>query len=76
MEEIFDMEQFQVNPSALEGLTVVISGKLTKIDSKQAEALVERAGGKATGSISSKTNLLVAREKAGSKLQKAEKLNR
>ena len=76
MEEIFDMEQFQVNPSALEGLTVVITGKLTRIDRKQAEALVERAGGKATGSISTKTNLLVAGEKAGSKLQKAEKLSR
>ncbi len=74
MDEIFDIEQFHVNPTALEGLTVVITGKLTKIDRKQAEALVERAGGKATGSISSKTNLLVAGEKAGSKLQKAEKL--
>ena len=70
----FDPETFEVNPTALEGITVVITGKLTQIDRKQAEALVERAGGKATGSISSKTNLLVAGEKAGSKLQKAEKL--
>ncbi len=40
----FDPETFEVNPTALEGMTVVITGKLTQIDRKQAEALVERAG--------------------------------
>ena len=74
-EENLDTKEFGVNPSALEGLTVVITGKLSKIDRRQAEALVERAGGKATGSISAKTDLLVAGENAGSKLQKAESLN-
>lgn len=45
-EENFDTKEFGVNPIALEGLTVVITGKLSKIDRRQAEALVERAGGK------------------------------
>ena len=70
----FDPETFEINSTALEGVTVVITGTLTQIDRKQAESFVKRAGGIATGSISGKTNLLVAGEKAGSKLQKAEKL--
>ena len=70
----FNPETFKVNPKALEGQTVVITGTMAKLDRKQAEELVERAGGKATGSISGKTNLLVAGEKAGSKLQKAKEL--
>ena len=71
----FNPETFKVNPKALEGQTVVITGTMAKLDRKQAEELVERAGGKATGSISGKTNLLVAGEKAGSKLQKAAQLD-
>ena len=40
----------------------------TAVNRKEIEALVKKAGGHATGSISSKTNLLVAGDKAGSKL--------
>ena len=68
------MEEFKVDPTSLEGLTVVITGKLTQIDRKQGEELVRRAGGSPTGSISGKTNLLVAGEKAGSKLEKAKNI--
>ena len=64
----------EINPTSLEGLTVVITGKLTEIDRKQGEELVRMAGGMPTSSISGKTNLLVAGEKAGSKLEKAKKM--
>ncbi len=69
-----DLDALDLNPKALEGLTVVITGTLPNLSRKQAQELVERAGGKVTGSISSKTNLLVAGDKAGSKLKKAEEL--
>jgi len=61
-------------PKSLEGLTIVITGKLEKITRKEAQELVEQAGGKITGSVSSKTNLLIAGEKAGTKIKKAEEL--
>ena len=64
----------EINPTSLEGLTVVITGKLSEIDRKQGEELVRMAGGMPTSSISGKTNLLVAGEKAGSKLEKAKKM--
>ncbi|MGI5900087.1 MAG: NAD-dependent DNA ligase LigA [Christensenellales bacterium] len=53
------------------GLTVVITGALESMGRKEAEALVESLGGKASGSVSKKTSLLVAGEAAGSKLDKA-----
>ncbi len=70
----FDPDALDLNPKALEGHTVVITGTLPNLSRKQAQELVERAGGKVTGSISSKTNLLIAGDKAGSKLKKAEEL--
>ena len=69
-----DLDALDLNPKDLEGLTVVITGALPNLSRKQAQELVERSGGKVTGSISSKTNLLIAGDKAGSKLKKAEEL--
>lgn len=58
----------------LSGLTVVITGTLPNLSRDQAKALVIAAGGKVTGSISKSTDLLLAGDKAGSKMEKANKL--
>jgi DNA ligase (NAD+) len=59
----------------LTGLTVVITGTLPTLSREEAEALVRRAGGKASGSVSKKTSFVVAGESAGSKLETAQKLD-
>jgi len=59
---------------ALYGKTFVITGSLPTMTRDAAKELIQSAGGKVTGSVSSKTDFLVAGEKAGSKLTKAEKL--
>ncbi len=56
------------------GKTVVITGTLPSLKRDQAKALIEQAGGKVTSAISTKTSYLLAGEKAGSKLTKAESL--
>ena len=61
-------------PQPLAGLTFVITGTLPTMSRDQAKAYVEARGGKVTGSVSGRTDYLVAGEKAGSKLAKAEKL--
>lgn len=58
----------------LTGKTVVVTGTLTKYDRSGIEALIKEMGGTATGSVSKKTDYLVAGEKAGSKLTKAQEL--
>ena len=58
----------------LEGKTVVVTGTLTKYTRDEIKALIVQYGGKAGSSVSSKTDLLVAGEKAGSKKAKAESL--
>ena len=60
--------------NALEGLTFVITGTLPTLGRKEATALIEENGGKVTGSVSKKTDYLLAGEEAGSKLDKANSL--
>ncbi len=55
----------------LTGLTVVLTGTLPTLSRTEATALVERAGGRVTSSVSKATSFLVAGEEAGSKLEKA-----
>lgn len=56
---------------ALEGVSVVITGSFEGFSREEAEAMVRRAGGKPSGSVSKKTGFVVAGEKAGSKLKAA-----
>ena len=58
----------------LAGLTFVITGTLPTLGRKEAQELIELNGGKCAGSVSKKTNYLVAGEAAGSKLDKANAL--
>lgn len=58
----------------LSGLTFVITGTLSGFTRKEAKDIIERNGGKVAGSVSSKTNYLLAGEAAGSKRKKAEEL--
>lgn len=60
--------------SALSGLTFVITGTLPTLGRKEATELIEANGGKVTGSVSKKTDYLLAGEGAGSKLEKAKEL--
>ena len=57
-----------------EGMTVVVTGTLARFSRAEAEEAVRSAGGKAAGSVSKKTSLVVAGENAGSKLDKANAL--
>lgn len=56
------------------GMTFVLTGTLTQFTRQEATAIIERLGGKASGSVSKKTSYVVAGEAAGSKLTKAEQL--
>lgn len=62
------------NGTALSGLTIVVTGTLPTLGRKEAAELIEKNGGKCTGSVSKKTSYLVAGEAAGSKLDKAQAL--
>jgi len=63
-----------VEAGAFSGKTVVITGTLAGMGRDEAKEAIERRGGKVSGSVSKKTDLLVAGEEAGSKLTKAKEL--
>jgi len=70
-------ESAAVRPSAdgpLKGKTFVLTGTLAGLTREEATALIAGAGGKVSGSVSKKTDYVVAGESAGSKLTKAEQL--
>ena len=67
-------QQSDAGPKPLDGKTVVVTGSLSRWGRQQAQDAVRAAGGKPTSSVSKKTDLVVAGENAGSKLEKAREL--
>jgi DNA ligase (NAD+) len=61
-------------PRPLLGKTLVLTGTLPNLSRDEAQALIEEAGGKVSGSVSKKTSYVIAGEEAGSKLEKARTL--
>ena len=68
------IEQQEISDNPLKGKSVVLTGTLTKMSRDQAKAYLQQLGCKVSGSVSSKTDYLIAGEKAGSKLSKAQEL--
>ena len=70
--------QYEINETKsnniFSGKTVVLTGKLVELTRNEAKEFLEKNGAKVTGSVTTKTDLLIAGEKAGSKLTKAEQL--
>lgn len=68
------MSETEETGDALAGMTIVVTGTLPTLGRKEAQELIEKNGGKASGSVSKKTSYVLAGENAGSKLTKAQDL--
>ena len=69
-----EWERKDTSAGAFAGMTVVVTGTLSSMGRSEAEEAIRSRGGKAAGSVSKKTSLVVAGESAGSKLTKAQSL--
>ena len=69
-----EMEEDVGATAKLAGMTIVVTGTLPTLGRKEATELIERNGGKCSGSVSKKTTVVLAGEAAGSKLTKAQEL--
>lgn len=67
-------ETLEAGPQWLAGKTLVLTGTLPTLKRDEAKAMIEAVGGKVAGSVSKKTDYVVAGEEAGSKLEKAQEL--
>jgi len=67
-------EHLQPKGTAFSGMTFVLTGTLPTLKRSQAKEIIEKLGGKVSGSVSAKTTFVVAGEEAGSKLTKAQEL--
>jgi DNA ligase (NAD+) len=72
--EVVETTDSSADNQPLSGKTFVITGTLPTLKRDEAKALIEKAGGKVTDSVSKKTDYLVVGEEAGSKLEKAQQL--
>ena len=68
------VQELASNPGAFVGKTFVITGTLPSMTPEEATAKIEAAGGKVTGSVSKKTDFVLAGAEAGSKPEKAQRL--
>ncbi|MEL4026397.1 NAD-dependent DNA ligase LigA [Lysinibacillus endophyticus] len=66
--------QVEIGENPFAGKTIVLTGKLSQLTRNEAKAKIEELGGIVTGSVSKKTDLVIAGEDAGSKLTKAQEL--
>ena len=69
-----DAEMKQASSDVLAGKTVAVTGTLTRFTRDGIKAVIQQHGGKPASSVSKNTDFVVAGEKAGSKLAKAEQL--